>query len=128
AALLLASRLRVRLGAAAPRPGWSAILPLLLLALGVWRFFPASEYVIGGKDPGTYINEGIQIAQRGTLVLHDPLVSDLPEAGKQLFFPRGLDRNYEALRFMGFFVLNVHDGAVVGQFPHFFPASVAVAY
>ena len=32
------------------------------------RFLPPSEYIIGGKDPGIYINEGIQIAQRGTLV------------------------------------------------------------
>jgi hypothetical protein len=37
---------------------------LALVLLGIWRFFPPSEYIIGGKDPGTE-NEGIQIAQRG---------------------------------------------------------------
>src|SRR6185369_17168919 len=103
AALLLASRLRVRLGAAAPRPGWSAILPLLLLALGVWRFFPASEYIIGGKDPGTYINEGIQIAQRGTIVIRDDTVAAVPEFARDLFFPSHDDPDYYSNRFMGFF-------------------------
>jgi Dolichyl-phosphate-mannose-protein mannosyltransferase len=128
ALIIVGSRTSLFYRGAALRPSWTVVLPIILIALGVWRFFPSSEYIIGGKDPGSYMNEGVQIAQRGTLVVHDPLVSDLPEAGKQLFFPRGLDPNYEASRFMGLFVLSVRDGTVVGQFPHFYPASIAVAY
>ena len=62
-----AGRFRLRLGANARRPGLGALLPLALVVLGLWRFFPPSEYIIGGKDPGVYMNEGIQIAQRGAI-------------------------------------------------------------
>ena len=61
ALIAVLSRFRLRLGAAAPRPGWSVLVPLTLVVLGVWRFFPPSEYIIGGKDPGVYISEGVQI-------------------------------------------------------------------
>src|SRR6266849_1143255 len=55
--LALLTRGRLRYHGEAARPSWSVILPVVLTVLGVWRFFPASEYVIGGKDPGTYMNE-----------------------------------------------------------------------
>ena len=35
-----------------------------------WRFFPPSEYIIGGKDPGTYINEGH--SDRAARLARDP--------------------------------------------------------
>ena len=82
-----AGRFRLRLGANARWPGAGALLPLSLIVLGLWRFFPPSEYIIGGKDPGVYMNEGIQIAQRETLVVRDPVVSSVPPFARDLFFP-----------------------------------------
>src|SRR5207244_3216770 len=94
-----------------------------------WRFFPPSEYVIGGKDPGVYLNSGIQIAQRGALVIHEPVVAAVPAFARDLFFPRDTNRTrFVAPRFMGFFVLDPDTGAVVSQFPHVFPASIAIGY
>src|SRR5262249_56544700 len=55
------ARFDLRLGARAPRPGLTALLPIALVVLGAWRFLPPSEYIIGGKDPGVYMSEGIQI-------------------------------------------------------------------
>ncbi len=103
-------------------------MPLALLGLAGAQFFPSAEYVIGGKDPGTYINEGIQIAQRGSLVIRDPVVAAVPPPVRDLFFPRHADQAYYGNRFMGFFLLDPDAGTVVGQFPHLFPASMAVAY
>lgn len=123
-----AAGLRLRLGAAAQRPRLTALVPLALVLLGAWRFFPPSEYIIGGKDPGTYVNEGIQIAQRGTLVYEDPVVSSVPAFARDLFFPKYTDTAEYGLRFMGFFITNPDTGGVVGQFPHLFPASVAIGY
>jgi len=123
------SRFDLRLGRSARPPGLTALLPIALLILGVWRFFPPSEYVIGGKDPGVYLNEGIQIAQRGTLVVRDPVVRSIPPFARDLFIPP--DRNaehYLAVRFMGFYVIDPDSGAVIGQFPHLFPASIAIGY
>jgi 4-amino-4-deoxy-L-arabinose transferase-like glycosyltransferase len=114
---------------AAARPSWTMALPLLLVLFGIFHFFPPAEYVIGGKDPGTYVNEGIQLAQRGAIVLHDPEVVDTPAMFRELFFPLHTTAiEYDASRFMGFFITNLQRGEVVGQFPHLFPASIAIGY
>jgi hypothetical protein len=111
-----------------------AAVPIALIVLSVWHFFPPAEYVMGGKDPGVYVNEGIQIAQRGSLVIEDRVVADVPPFARDLFMPRylrddGTPRtDYYSQRFMGFFIKDPATGAVIGQFPHLFPASIAVAY
>jgi hypothetical protein len=128
AACAIVARGRLRLGRAAKRVTCTALVPIALVALGIWRFFPPSEYIIGGKDPGTYINEGVQIAQRGALVIHDPVVASVPPFARDLFFPSYHTTDYDSLRFMGFFVQDVERGTVVGQFPHLFPASIAIGY
>ena len=66
--IVLAWRGRLRYASKAPRPNWSAVLPIALVAIGLWMYSPTAEYVIGGKDPGTLLNEGVQIAQRGQMV------------------------------------------------------------
>jgi hypothetical protein len=128
AAAVLAARGKLRYGPAVRRPGWSAALPIILIALAVWRFFPVSEYVIGGKDPGTMFNEGIQIAQRGTLVITDRTVAAVPDYARDLFFPAHHVAEYYSTVFMGFFIQDPATGRVVGQFPHLFPASIAIGY
>jgi hypothetical protein len=122
------ARFKLGLGANASRRRLTAILPLVLVLLGWWRFFPSSEYVIGGRDPGAYINEGIQIAQRGTISYKDPVVASVPVFARDLFFPSHNVAEYYGLRFMGFFIRNPDSGAVIGQFPHLFPASIAIGY
>ena len=99
------------------------------MLLGVWRFFPPSEYIIGGKDPGVYMNEGIQIAQRGALVVARSGRRRRCRAfARDLFFPSHQRPDYYSVRFMGFFIQDPDTGAVVGQFPHLFPASIAIGY
>ncbi len=114
---------------AAPRgmTTW-CLIPIAIVALGAWLYFPPSEYIIGGKDPGTYINEGVQIAQRGSLVIHDADVAAVPARFRGLFFPSYHSASYYSLRFMGFFVEIPDGGQVVGQFPQLYPASIAIGY
>jgi len=126
--ILVAARRHLLYRAAALRLSWTAVLPLLLVALALWRFFPVSEYIIGGRDPGVYINEGVQISQRGSLVLHDTVVAGVPAFARDLFFPQHYEDEYHSLRFMGMFIMDPREGAVIGQFPHLFPASIALAY
>lgn len=122
------ARAQIRLGPAAKRITWTALVPLALIVIGLWRFFPPSEYIIGGKDPGTYMNEGIQIAQTGAIVIRDPVVATVPSFARDLFFPSHGRTDYYSLRFMGFFIRDPDTGSVVGQFPHLFPASIAIGY
>jgi hypothetical protein len=128
ACLALAFRKRLLYGSTASRPTWTAILPLALIVLGGWLFFPPFQDILGGKDPGVYMNEGIQIAQRGALVVHDAVVASLPPQVRDLFFPFSGNAEYYSNRFMGFFLLDVRQGTVVGQFPHLYPAFIAIAY
>ncbi len=128
ACLVLALRRRLLYGSTSRRPTATALLPLSLVALGCWLFFPPFQDVLGGQDPGVYINEGIQIAQRGALVVHDTVVSSLPAHVRDLFFPFSGNAEYYSNRFMGFFLLDAQRGTVVGQFPHLYPALIAIAY
>jgi len=112
----------------ARRPTLTILLPLALVALGCWLFFPPFEHVVGGQDPGVYVNEGIAIAQRGALVFRDSVVSSLPAGVRDLFFPSHHSSDYYSLRFMGFFVVDPDRGTVVGQFPHLYPALIAIGY
>ena len=127
-ALLVGFRSGLGYGGTALGVGASALVPIGLVVIGTFLFFPSAEYVIGGKDPGTYINEGVQIAQRGSLIPSDSVVSSVPTASRDLFFPWHKTRNYYGLRFMGFFIRDPGTGQVIGQFPHLFPASIAIGY
>jgi len=130
AVLALVSRGNLRLGAVAPRPGWSAAIPAALIAAGAWMYFaaPAAEYVIGGRDPGVYVNEGIQIAQSRSLVSTDRIAASVPAATRDLFFPKYDDPNYYSVRFMGFHLRDPEAGTVTGQFPQGYPVWIAIAY
>ena len=119
---------RLLVGDGARRLDAGAALPLVLLVAGWQMFLPPSEYVIAGKDPGTYVGEGVQIAQRGTLVTHDDVVASVPEPFRDLFFPSYQTAEYYSIRFMGFFIQDPGSGTVVGQFPHLFPAALAIGY
>lgn len=129
---LVLSRGRLRLGARTF--SLTALLPLALAIFCAMRFTPAAEYIMGGKDPGTYINEGIQIAQRGSIRSTERVVATVPAFARDLFFPRHNDlqgqprTDYYGIRFMGFPLQDPDAGVTVGQFPHLFPASIAIGY
>ncbi len=125
AASLLAARRRLTYAGQASRPSWTVVMPICLIVLGLWRFWPVSEYIIGGKDPGAYISEGIQIAQRGTLVIKDETLAAIPAFARDLF--SGAEYR-DSQNFMGFVAQDPLSGRVVGQFPHLFPASIAIGY
>ena len=129
-ALALAAFGNLLLGPAAARPRWDAAVPAALIALGGWMYFgaPAAEYVMGGRDPGVYINEGIQIAQRQSLVTTDGVVAAVPPAARDLFFPSYSDPGYYSIRFMGFPLRDPESGTVTGQFPQGYPMWIAIAY
>jgi hypothetical protein len=130
AVLALASLGNLRLGSTARRPTWTAALPAVLIAVGVSMYFaaPAAEYVLGGRDPGVYVNEGIQIAQSRSLVTTDRIAAAVPPLMRDLFFPSYSDPNYYSLRFMGFHLRDPEAGTVTGQFPQGYPIWIAIAY
>jgi hypothetical protein len=124
---VLAGRRSLRAGRARSI-GPTAAIPVVLLIGGALTFLSPSEYVIAGKDPGTYVGEGVQIAQRGDLITHDEIIASVPAPYRDLFFPSHETTEYYSVRFMGFFIQDPAAGTVVGQFPHLFPAALAIGY
>ena len=63
-------------------------------------------------------------------MLRDSDVASAPTPFRDLFFPPHLNQQqwYYGIRFMGFFIQDPADGRVIGQFPHLFPASIAIGY
>ena len=108
----------------------TAAIPALLVVLATTMYFavPPAEWVLGGRDPGVYLNEGIQIAQRRSLMTTDPVVAAVPPAARDLFFPSHESDSYYSTRFMGFHLRDPGAGTVSGQFPQGFPAWIAIAY
>ena len=106
----------------------AVLVPLTLFGLGVWRFFPAAEYIIGGKDPGVYVNDGFAIARTGELFRRDAVVPAVPAADRDLFFRSHQSNMYYGLRFMGVYINDPNTGSVISQFPHVYPASIAIGY
>ena len=120
----------LRLGSTVRSPSWTALLPAALIAAGASMYFaaPAAEYVLGGRDPGVYMNEGIQIAQRQSLATTDRVAAAVPVASRDLFFPSYSDPDYYSVRFMGFHLRDPDLGTVTGQFPQGYPIWIAIAY
>lgn len=128
AALAAIAKGDLRLGRSARAPRAAALIPVGLVVVGLWLYFPPAEYVLGGRDPGVYTIQGVQIAQSGSLSIPDRLVASLPERFRDLFFPVGFEGHGYRARFMGLFVLDADKGVVGGRFPQFYPASLAIGY
>ena len=127
-AILAWGRGRLRYDQDAPPPGWGALIPVALIGLGLWLYSPPAEYLMGGRDPGIYMHEGIQIAQRGSLVTTDAVAASVPRSSRDLFFPDLEQPGYYSSRFMAFFLKDPDAGTVVGQFPHLYPVWIAIGY
>ena len=121
AALVLGRR---RLGSPIPPPRSAReVLPaaaVLVLAL-VLQARP-TEYLLGGRDPGTYVAAMAVIARTGGIAYTDPVVLSIPREDVDLFFrePGAPDFNWG--RFMGFPLERPETGRVVPEFFHLFPA------
>ena len=125
---MLVWRRGLRFGTLSPKPSASALLPLAIVAFALWRFLPSAEYIMGGKDPGVYVNEGISLHRTGTIFRHDSIVAAVPAPVKELFFHDYPDPVYYGVRFMGVFLNDPNSGEVISQFPHFLPASMTLGY
>jgi hypothetical protein len=83
------------------------------------------EWVLGGWDPGVYVNEGIALARHGTLHPPDRLFSDsLTKAEKKVFTRTGHRRTE---RFPGV-VVDSGKKAFTFEFYRLLPSMIALAY
>jgi hypothetical protein len=115
---------RRRLGARWP-PGRRArdLVPaVVLLALGFALQARPTEYLLGGRDPGTYIAAMGIVARTGGLAYADPGVLSIPPEDVELFYRNPQNPDYSWGRFLGFPLESPRSGRVFPEFFHLFPA------
>ncbi|MGH2458364.1 MAG: hypothetical protein ACRDIY_05800 [Chloroflexota bacterium] len=114
-------------------PGALAGLGLPIL-IGAILYFPPDEWILGGLDPGSYVNAGAAIARSGGIVLRSPTLAAMAPAIRQALFPA------PASRLPGFYLMFerfagvvpsgfiVATDRVVPHGFHFYPAVLAFGY
>ncbi len=101
----------------------SEILPAAaLLAMAVSLQARPSEYLVGGRDPGTYIAAMGLIARTGGIAYVDPVVQSIPKEDVELFYRHPGNPDFSWGRFMGFPLERPDTARVFPEFFHLFPA------
>jgi hypothetical protein len=113
-----------------PRPsrGLRTLAVLLLVALSFALFFRPFEWVVGGRDPGVYVNTGVNIARTGSIIIHSEILAEAPSDVKPLFNVDDGKNTGIPWQFLGFSVGDVSSGTIYPQFFHLYPVWVAIFY
>jgi hypothetical protein len=111
---------RRRLSLRLRRSSLWAVAAVLAVAVGLQA--RPSEYIVGGRDPGTYVAGMALIARTGGIVYTDPGVLSIPREDVELFYRHPDGPAFSWGRFMGFPLERPETGRVAPEFFHLFPA------
>ncbi|HET7292525.1 MAG TPA: glycosyltransferase family 39 protein [Vicinamibacteria bacterium] len=115
---------RRRLGPPLPRLRRAQDLAPALVVLSLAFALQArpTEYLLGGRDPGTYIAAMGMVARTGGIAYTDPGVLSIPPEDVELFYRNPQNPDYSWGRFLGFPLESPRTGRVFPEFFHLFPA------
>lgn len=118
--IVLATRRAPELGSLDGSWDVAGLVPPLLLAVAL--FTPPFEFIIGGVDPGVYVNTAVQIARTGSIVITDVgLQQSTPF--REYITTFGGDQ-----RLPGFYVSDPSRGSLVPHGLHLYPSVLAIGY
>lgn len=126
-ALLVTRRLLASVIVVPPAPEALGVLFLLAVVAAVTLGRP-HEYLLGGLDPGVYVDTAVHIARTGSIVVRDEDVAALSPAARAALFRERPGPFSEGSRFVGFYLAGVEQGRVVPHGMHLLPAAIAVGY
>ncbi len=99
-----------------------------LVAFSLIAYYPPFEYVLGGRDPGIYVNTGFHLAREGNLTFTDPVIASIPQEDWLLFFR--VDKkipDWDHLRFQGYRLENPATARVAPHGLHLYPTWIGMA-
>ncbi|HEY3108771.1 MAG TPA: hypothetical protein VGL23_08465 [Chloroflexota bacterium] len=99
-----------------------------LLALGAAILARPHEYLLGGLDPGVYVNTAASIATRGAIVYQDPTLLALPDPARAALFSEPFNGWTYGSRLPGFYIADLATARIVPHGMHLFPAAMAIGY
>ncbi len=124
AVVVLRRRLSLRPGAVSRS---EMLVAAALVAFSAAVYFPPFEHILGGRDPGVYVNAGFHLARDGRLVYHDPVVADIPREAWPLFFPDKVLPPWDYHRYLGFGLESPESARVVPHGLHLYPVWIGTA-
>jgi len=99
-----------------------------LVAFTLVAYYPPYEYILGGRDPGIYVNTGFHLAREGNLTFTDPVIASIPEEDWALFFRVDKELpDWDHLRFQGYQLENPSSARVAPHALHLYPTWIATA-
>jgi len=101
----------------------TVLLLLIILIVAGTLYLRPFEYILGGWDPGVYVNTGINIAKTGAIRIYDPLLDSMDPAEQRPFYHirGGLLQKYSA-----FPIDDPARGTIIPYFYHMYPVWIAV--
>ncbi len=94
---------------------------ILLIAIAL-SFHPY-PWILGDRDPGVYVNTGVNIANTGGILIHDPILAHMDAFTQQFFYqiatPSDIEKynlKYQGIQFPGFYITNKQTGEITPQF------------
>ncbi|MBN2383938.1 hypothetical protein JXQ70_13765 [bacterium] len=128
------------------RSNFRDTLIMICLLLIIWLgLCPAYTWIIGGRDPGVYVNIASETARTGTFRITNTILTALPDPEKQLFFgttpynmlhpawqtvvnslnPSATTGSF-GIQFPGFYITNPEHGTITPQFLPYYSTLMAL--
>lgn len=101
-------------------------LPIIgILLLSIILFFHPYPWILGNLDQGTYVNTGVNIANTGSIIVHDSLMGSLgSDLVDNIFYVFYLGHG---VQYPGFYLTD-NPGTVIPQFFYLWPTWIAIFY
>ncbi len=106
---------------------WPEWLLLILLFGAAIVYFRPHEYVLGGIDPGVYVNIAATAVRTGDFILTDEWISLLAQHAEVTLRPQPSQWRTEFLQFVGWYIDDTQSNTIIPQFFPFHPMLMAVA-
>jgi hypothetical protein len=110
-------------GLQAPKLSPYLFILIFILAIAAYLFFQPHELILGGRDPGVYINTGINIAKTGSIFVQNKALALLSDQNKKEF-AQHFNENF----MMGFYLEDLQKARITPQFLHLFSLWYALFY
>jgi hypothetical protein len=117
-ALLMRKRLSLRPG---PFYWEELAVAVCLLGFAITVYYPPFEHILGGRDPGIYVNTGFHLARHGNLTFTDPVIQTVPPDERALFFPDKELEPWSLFRYQGFRIESPATAHIVPHGLHLYP-------
>lgn len=107
------------------------LIPAIIVFLSIIVLFPGYPWVWGGRDPGVYINTGVNIAKTGQIKVYDEEVANMTgkEVGSFLHYESRPDWvRHNGYMYVGFYLTDAERGEVTPQFFTLYSIWIAILY